>query len=88
MDRGGEFKAEVQAALKDEYGVTVKKITARNPQSKSIIERTHQVIGNMIRVQNIRDKYLDEDFGWTGALSVIRQAVRSLLHTTTRATPT
>jgi hypothetical protein len=43
----------------------------------------------MIRVQNIRDKHdLDKDFGWTGVLSAIRQAVRSLVHTTTRATPT
>jgi hypothetical protein len=43
----------------------------------------------MIQVQNIRDKHdLDKDFGWTGVLSVIRQAVRSLVHTTTRATPT
>jgi hypothetical protein len=50
MDQGGEFKAEVQAALKDEYVITVKKkITTQNPQSNSIIERIHQVVGNMIR---------------------------------------
>jgi hypothetical protein len=43
----------------------------------------------MIHVQNIRDKHdLDKDFSWTGVLSAIRQAVRSLVHTTTRATPT
>jgi hypothetical protein len=30
----------------------------------------------------------DEDFGWTGVLSAIGQAVHSLVHTTTRATPT
>jgi hypothetical protein len=89
MDRGGEFKAEVQSALKDEYRITVKRITTRNPQSNSIIKRIHQVVGNMIRVQNIRDKNdLDKDFGWTGVLSAVRQAVRSLVHTTTRATPT
>jgi transposase InsO family protein len=57
MDRGGEFKAEVQASLKDEYGITVKRITTRNPQSSSIIERIHQVVGNMICIQNIRDKH-------------------------------
>jgi hypothetical protein len=87
MDRGGEFKAEVQAALKDEYGITVTRITTRNPQSNSIIKRIHQVMGDMIRVQNIQDKNdLDKDFGWTGVLSAVRQAVRSLVHTTTRAT--
>jgi hypothetical protein len=89
MDRGGEFKAEVQAALKDEYGITVKRITTRNPQSNSIIERIHEVVGDVIHVQNIRDKNdLDEDFGWTGFLGTVRQGARSLVHTTTRATPT
>jgi hypothetical protein len=43
----------------------------------------------MIRVQNIRDKNdLDKDFGWTGVLSAVTQAVHSLVHTTTPATPT
>jgi hypothetical protein len=44
----------------------------------------------MIRVQNIWDKNdLNKDFGWTGILSTVWQAVLSLaVHTTTRATPT
>jgi hypothetical protein len=44
----------------------------------------------MISVQNIQDKNdLDKDFGWrTGVLSTVGQAVRSLVHTTARATPT
>jgi hypothetical protein len=89
MDQGGKFKAEVQAALKDDYRITVKKITTRNLQSNSIIKMIHQVVGNMIHVQNIQDKHdLDEDFGWTGVLSAICQALRSFVHTSTRATPT
>ncbi len=89
MDRGKEFAAEVSAALKEEYGITKKLITTRNPQSNSIIERIHQVVGDMIRTRGIRDKTdLDPDFQWQGVLSAVRQAVRSLVHTTTRATPT
>ena len=43
----------------------------------------------MIRTRDIRGKDdLDPDFGWTGVLSAVRHAVRSLVHTTTRATPT
>jgi hypothetical protein len=77
------------SGLKYEYGITIKKITTPNPQSNSTIELTHQVVSNMIRVQNIRDKNdLDKDFGWTGVLSTVRQAVHSLVHTTTPATPT
>jgi hypothetical protein len=44
MVQGGEFKAKVAAALKDEYGSTTKKITTRNPQSNSIIKLIHQVV--------------------------------------------
>jgi hypothetical protein len=40
-------------------------------------------------VKLVQDKNdLDKDFGWTGVLSAVRQAVCSLVHTTTRATPT
>ena len=42
-----------------------------------------------MRTRDIRGKDdIDPDFGWTGVLSAVRHAVRSLVHTTTRATPT
>ena len=89
MDRGKEFAAEVRDTLKNEYGIALKVITTRNPQANSIIERIHQVVGNMIRTRDIRGKDdIDPDFPWQGTLSAVRQAVRSLVHTTTRATPT
>ena len=49
MDKGSEFAAEVAAALKNEYGIERKIIATRNPQSNSMIERIHQVVGDMIR---------------------------------------
>ena len=89
MDRGKEFAAEVSAALKNEYGISRKIITTRNPQANSIIERIHQVVGDMMRTRAISGrKDLDDVNPWTGVLSAVRQAVRSLVHTTTRATPT
>ena len=89
MDRGKEFAAEVSQALRDDYGIERKLITTRNPQANAIIERIHQVVGNMIRTRDVRSKHdLDEDFGWTGILSAVRRAINSLVHTTTRATPT
>ena len=89
MDRGREFAGEVAAALKTEYGIQRKLITTRNPQANAIVERIHQVVGDMLRTRDIRGKdTLDPEFGWTGVLSAVRQAVRSLVHTTTRATPT
>ena len=47
MDRGKEFAAEVRDTLKNEYGLTRKLITTRNPQANSMIERVHQVLHNM-----------------------------------------
>ncbi len=38
MDRGLEFAAEVRETLKNEYGIHLKIITARNPQANSMIE--------------------------------------------------
>ena len=38
MDRGTEFAKEVQACIKDEYGIRKKLITTRNPQANSIVE--------------------------------------------------
>ena len=89
FDRGGEFKAEVTAALKDDYGINLKVITTRNPQANAMVERIHQVVHQMIRTTGITSKdQLDVDFGWRGILAAVRQAVRSIVHTTTRATPT
>ena len=89
MDRGSEFAAEVKEAIKDEYGISKKLITTRNPQANSMVERAHQTIHNMIRSCGIRKKSdLDDHFGWSGVLAATRNAMRSVVHTTNRATPT
>ena len=89
MDRGKEFAAEVSSTLRKEYGFERKLITTRNPQANSIIERIHQVVGDMLRTQDLQSKDdLDDHFGWLGILSAVRHAINSLVHTTTRATPT
>jgi len=89
MDRGREFLGEVATALNTQYGIKRKLITTRNPQANSMIERIHQVVGNMLRTRDIQGlDDLDKDFRWQGVLSAVRHAVRSLVHTTTRATPT
>jgi NADH:ubiquinone oxidoreductase subunit len=42
----------------------------------------------MVRVLELKDARDLPDNGWTGILSAIRQAIRSTVHTTSRATPT
>ena len=89
MDRGKEFAKEVTAMFKNEYGITKKLITTRNPQANSIVERVHKTIHNMLRTTGAKDKGdLDPDYGWEGILAAVRRAVNSTIHTTNRATPT
>ena len=89
MDKGQEFAGEVAAALKNNFGFERKTITTQNPQSNGIIERIHQVVGDMIRTRAICSKHdLDEHFGFHGVLAAVRDAVRCIVHTTTQATPT
>ena len=90
MDRGKEFAAEVRDALHNEYGITRKLITTRNPQANSMVERCHQVIHSMIASLEIKSKsdLPDQDYPWMGILSAIRRAMSATVHTTTQATPT
>ena len=59
----------------------------RNPQANSILERVHQVLGNMIRSCQVGTVELDEDNPWTGILSAVAWAIRSTYHTTLDASP-
>ena len=87
-DRGSEFIGQdFQKMIKNDYGIKGKPITVRNPQANAIVERVHQVIGNMIRTFELEDNYLDEDDPWKGILSPTAFAVRSTFHTTLQSSP-
>ena len=74
--------------LRRDFGVKKKLITTRNPQANAIVERAHKTVHQMLDSMMIRDKDdLDEVFGFQGVLSAIRSAMRAVVHTTTRATP-
>jgi hypothetical protein len=74
--------------IKEDYGVLkAKPITVRNPQANAIVERVHQVIGNIIRTFELENNYLDDNDPWKGILSATAFAVRSTFHTTLQNTP-
>jgi transposase InsO family protein len=52
---------DFQSMIKNDYGIIGKHITVRNPQTNAIVERVHQVIGNIIRTFELDSNYLDED---------------------------
>ena len=86
FDRGGEFmNEEFKRMLMEDYGIKKKPITTRNPQANAIVERIHQVLGNMLRTFNLEEK--EEEDPWKGILSAVAFAVRSTIHTTMKKTP-
>jgi transposase InsO family protein len=87
-DRGSEFIGkDFQDMIKNDYGITRKPITVRNPQANAVVERVHQVIGNIIRTFELQTSYLDEEDPWKGILSATAFAVRATYHTTLQKTP-
>ena len=88
FDRGSEFIGkDFQQMIREDYGIKGKPITVRNPQANAIVERIHQVIGNIIRTFELEDNYLEEDDPWKGILSATAFAVRSTFHTTLQNSP-
>jgi hypothetical protein len=73
--------------IKEDYAIKAKPITVRNPQAIAIVERVHQVVGNIIRTFELESNYLDEEDPWKGILSATVFAGQSTFHTTLRSTP-
>jgi transposase InsO family protein len=87
-DRGSEFIGhDFRDMLINDYGIKHRPITVRNPQANAIVERVHQVIGNMIHTFELQDNYLDEEDPWKGILSATAFAVRATYHTTLQKSP-
>ena len=58
-----------------------------NPQANSILEKAHQIIGNILRTFQVNNYELEQDDPWSGILFVVFFTMRSTVHTTTHATP-
>ena len=88
IDNGTEFQKDFSKALKS-MGIKAKLTTVKNPQANSVLERVHQVLGNMLRTKNLKKLCANkkEDV-WDNILPSIAWAIRSTHHTTLGATPT
>ena len=85
-DNDSEFKLHFEH-LCDSYGIKRKPTTVRNPQANAILERGHQVIGQMLRTAELDmaksvvpddvDVFID-NAAW---------AIRSTYHTVLKASP-
>ena len=88
LDGGSEFKVDFTKLMKEEFNLVTKPTSTRNPQGNSVLERIHQVMGNMIKTIQVyaRDD-IDEKYPWSGILSAVMFAIRSTYCTTLEATP-
>eukprot|EP00957_Ditylum_brightwellii_P101524 7736920-Ditylum_brightwellii.AAC.1 len=77
--------AELTGMIASDYGAKKKPITARNPKTNSIIKRTYQTVGNMIRSFEVSDTSINEKDPWTDILSAVRFTTRATIYTTIQA---
>ena len=88
QDEGYTYKLHPGISrTKEDYGLKVKGSTTHNPQSNAILERIHQVIGNMIRTYELEKIYMDKQDPWSGIIAATCFGIRSTYHTTLQATP-
>ena len=88
-NNGSEFKLHFET-LRDEYRVTRKPTSIKNPQANAICERMHQTVGNVLRTllhgeppktfTKAKD-FIDE------ALSISMHAMRAGMHSTLGSSP-
>ena len=58
-----------KSLIEDEYVITSKPSTLVNLMSNVILERIHQVIGNLVKDFNIQQTYVDKNDPHTGVLA-------------------
>ena len=78
--------ADFADMIENDYGIDIKRITTKNPQVNSIIERAHQILGNVLYTFQLQQTILDEDDPWSGILAATMFVMRSI-HTTLKSTP-
>ena len=79
FDCGTEFMAEFSKMCQNDYGLKLKHITTRYPQSNEIIKQIHQNIGNIIRTFDVSNIVTNDP--WSGILAATIFAVRTTYHT-------
>ena len=80
-DQGSDFIVRElrKYLIEEEYRIVAKPSTLGNTMSNEILERIHQVLGNLVQTYNITQTYVHKDDPWSGILVA---AVFSILFTT------
>ena len=59
FDNGNEFKKDFFPLLHD-FAIKPTPTTIKNPQANAILERLHQVLGDMLRTKNLQEYSFDD----------------------------
>ena len=86
-DNGSEFVGFEFQELLQSYGVNSKLTSVKNPQANGVLERTHQVIGNLLRSSRLATRQLSTVAQQQALLAPVMWAINSTFHTTLRASP-
>jgi hypothetical protein len=87
IDNGSEFTGIKFQELLQSYGITCVRTTVRNPQANAVLERSHQVIANMLRTSILTNYQVDTLQDRQALLALVQWAMNSTYHTTLQATP-
>ena len=87
VDRGNTFLAEFREMIINDYGITVKPITPRNPQANAILEKVNQIIGNILLTFKVQNMVLDDKNLWDGIMASTMFTLTATVHIATQYTP-
>ena len=81
-DQGGDFLGHKfrNSLIEEEYGINTKHSYLGNPQANTIVERIHQVQGNLALMYTIQENFVDDDDPWMGILAGAAFVVQSIYH--------
>ena len=84
FDNRSEFKKNFIPLLKD-FVVKPKPTSIKTPQSNTILEMVHQVLGVILCTYELKDHTFGEIYPWGPILQYIAWTIRSAYHTNTQA---
>ena len=86
FDNGNEYKKDFLPLLKG-FSIKLTPTTINNHQSKTILERVHQVLVSMLRTKNLTKYDFDDMDPWISLLDLVACAIYRAHHTTLQAIP-
>ena len=71
----------------NDFAIKPTPTSVKNPQANAILERVHQVLGDMLCTKELQKHTFDEIDPWSEILASVAWAIRSTHHTILQASP-